>query len=59
MLGLGTTELLIILVLVIVLFGVGRISKIGNELGKGISGFRQGLREGQDEFKEKDPDSDE
>ena len=59
MLGLGTTELLIILVLVIVLFGVGRISKIGNELGKGISGFRQWLREGQDEFKEKDPDSDE
>ena len=59
MLGLGTPELLIILVVVIVLFGVGRISKIGNELGKGISGFRQGLREGQDEFNEKEKESDE
>ena len=45
--GLGSTELIIILILVVILFGVGRISKIGNELGKGISGFREGLREGQ------------
>lgn len=48
MLGLGAPELLIILVIVIVLFGVGRIGKLGSELGKGISAFRQGLREGQE-----------
>ena len=54
MLGLGTTELLIILVLVIVLFGVGRISKIGSELGKGISGFRQGLKEGREDAEGED-----
>jgi sec-independent protein translocase protein TatA len=40
---LGTTELLIILVIIILLFGVGRIGKISGELGKGIREFRQGL----------------
>ena len=52
--GLGTTELLIILVIVLVLFGVGRISRIGSELGKGISAFRSGLKEGQDDNEEND-----
>ena len=46
---LGGWEWGIILVIVIIVFGVGRISKIGSELGKGISGFRQGLREGREE----------
>jgi sec-independent protein translocase protein TatA len=40
---LGPTELIIILVIIIVLFGVGRISKIGKELGSGIRSFREGL----------------
>ncbi len=38
---LGPTELIIILVIVIVLFGVGRLSKIGGELGQGIREFRK------------------
>jgi sec-independent protein translocase protein TatA len=41
---LGPTELLIILGIVILLFGVGRLSKIGSELGQGIRAFREGLR---------------
>jgi sec-independent protein translocase protein TatA len=40
---LGPTELIIILVIVIVLFGAGRISKIAGELGQGIREFRKGL----------------
>lgn len=39
----GVPELLIIVVIVILLFGVGRISKIGAELGGGIRAFREGL----------------
>ena len=39
----GGSELIIILVIVIVLFGVGRIGKIGGELGSGIRAFREGL----------------
>jgi len=40
----GIPELLIILVIIILLFGVGRIGKIAGELGKGIRSFRDGLK---------------
>lgn len=40
----GIPELLIILILVILLFGVGRISKVAGELGSGIRAFREGLK---------------
>jgi len=53
--SLGPTELIIILVIVIVLFGVGRISKIAGELGTGIRSFKEGL-EGDDK-EEKDEES--
>lgn len=41
---LGPTELIIILVIVLVLFGVGRIGRIAGELGSGIRAFREGLQ---------------
>lgn len=41
---LGPTELIIVLVIVIILFGVGRIGKIAGELGSGIRAFKDGLR---------------
>jgi sec-independent protein translocase protein TatA len=40
----GPGELLIILVIVLVLFGVGRISKIAGEMGSGIRAFKDGLQ---------------
>lgn len=40
---LGPTELIIILAIILVLFGVGRISKIAGEMGRGIREFRKGL----------------
>lgn len=40
----GLPELLIILVIVLVLFGVGRISKIAGEMGSGIRAFKEGLQ---------------
>ncbi|MFQ5410543.1 MAG: twin-arginine translocase TatA/TatE family subunit [Anaerolineales bacterium] len=49
---LGSTELIIILVIVLVLFGVGRIGRIGGELGKGIREFRRGIREDDDDNNE-------
>jgi sec-independent protein translocase protein TatA len=42
--GFGITELLIVLVIVLVLFGVGRISKIAGEMGTGIRAFKEGLQ---------------
>ena len=53
MAGLGGWELVIVLVIVLLVFGVGRISKLGSELGQGIRAFREGLREGMDEEEEK------
>ena len=41
----GPTELIIILVIVILLFGVGRIGKIAGELGSGLRAFKDGLKE--------------
>ena len=39
----GPTELIIILVIVILLFGVGRVGKIGGELGSAVANFRKGM----------------
>ena len=47
--GLGPLELGIILVIIVIIFGVGRISKIGGELGKGIKAFKDGLERGDEE----------
>ena len=47
--NLGPTELLIILVIVVLLFGVGRVSRIGGELGSAVANFRKGLQEGAKE----------
>ena len=44
MFGLGTQELLIILVLVLVIFGAGKLPQVGGALGKGMRGFREGLK---------------
>ena len=41
--SLGPTELIIILVIVLLLFGVGRVSRIGGELGSAVRNFREGL----------------
>ena len=49
MFKLGTTELIIILVIVILLFGPGRIGKIAGELGRGIKNFRDGLGPKEDQ----------
>ena len=45
MFGLGTQELMIILVLVLVIFGAGKLPQVGGALGKGIRNFKAGLKE--------------
>jgi len=45
----GIPELLIILVIVIILFGPGRLGKIMGELSGGLKAFKNGLAPSEDE----------
>jgi len=45
MFGLGMQELLIILVLVLIIFGAGKLPQVGGALGKGVKNFKKGLSE--------------
>ncbi len=50
----GLPELLIVLVIIVILFGPGRIGKVAGELGKGIRSFREGISGKKDEEPSKD-----
>lgn len=51
---LGPTELIIILVIVLLLFGPGRIAKIAGELGRGIRSFKDGISSEEEENTEEE-----
>lgn len=53
MFGLGTQELLIILVLVMIIFGAGKLPQVGSSLGKGLRNFKKGMSDAdEDEIEE-------
>ena len=54
MFGLGTTELIIILVLVLIIFGAGKLPQVGGALGKGMRNFKDGIKEGEEEKSEEE-----
>lgn len=58
MCGLGTTELVIILIIALVIFGGSRLPQLGEGLGKAIRGFKKGLSDGPDQAAKKDKDND-
>lgn len=45
--GIGTGELIIVMIIVLILFGVGRLPEIGSGLGQGIRNFRKAMDEGK------------
>lgn len=51
--GLGWQELLIVLVIVVIIFGVGKLPEIGGALGKGIKEFRTNATDPEDEIVDK------
>ena len=54
MFGLGMTELLVILAIVLLVFGPKRLKSIGSDLGSAIKGFRSAVSE-EDKAEDKDP----
>ena len=45
MFGMGLPELLVILVIVLIIFGAGKLPELGENLGKGIRNFRKATSE--------------
>jgi len=53
MFGIGATEWLLIILVLILLFGAKKIPEIARGLGKSVSEFKRGVREGEEESKPK------
>jgi sec-independent protein translocase protein TatA len=45
MFGLGIPELIIIMVIVLLVFGAGKLPEIGSSIGKAIKGFKKSMKE--------------
>lgn len=56
MFGLGTTELMLILVLVLIIFGAGKLPQVGKSLGEGLRNFKDGMKDGASDKKDNDKD---
>ncbi len=50
----GPLELALILLIIIAIFGAGKLASLGGALGRGVKDFRQAMREGQEETEKKD-----
>ncbi len=54
---LGPFELLVILVIVILIFGVGKLPEVGGALGRGIREFKQNVTAGEERTENKQAES--
>jgi len=48
MFGIGMPELLVIMVIVLIIFGAGKLPEIGGAIGKGIKNFKKSVHEGDE-----------
>ncbi|MFC2967248.1 twin-arginine translocase TatA/TatE family subunit [Acidimangrovimonas pyrenivorans] len=55
--NIGIPGLLLIAVVVLVLFGRGKVSSLMGEVGKGITAFKKGMKDGTEELEKADAES--
>lgn len=48
MFGLGTTEIILVVVMIIVVFGASRLPQIGKSMGEGIKNFKKSVKDVED-----------
>lgn len=53
--GLSVANILIILVIVLILFGAGKLPKVMGDLGKGVKNFKAGLKDQESEEESAEP----
>ncbi|MBN2179682.1 MAG: twin-arginine translocase TatA/TatE family subunit [Deltaproteobacteria bacterium] len=56
MFGIGIPELLIILVIILIIFGAGKLPEIGGAIGKGIRNFKKSFQEQEEIKNTEDPE---
>jgi sec-independent protein translocase protein TatA len=54
MFGVGMPELIVILVIILIIFGAGKLPQIGEGLGRGIRNFKKATTKEEDEAKKLD-----
>lgn len=58
MFGLGTTELVLILIIIFVIFGAGKLPEIGSAMGKAIKSFKKSVNETEIDITPKEEEND-
>ncbi|MBN1105685.1 MAG: twin-arginine translocase TatA/TatE family subunit [Deltaproteobacteria bacterium] len=50
MFGIGMPELIVVLIIILIIFGAGKLPEIGSGIGRGIKNFKQATKEKTDEI---------
>ena len=54
--GISIGQLLIVLVIILVLFGAGKLPQVMSDLGRGLKSFKDGMKDAQDKDKDENND---